>query len=180
MENIECDDSGEVQEFVGCKVDYDRGKGSIRITRPVLLQSFQDEFALTGEEKPRTPGIPLKTLQLGTVPQVQGQRRTYYRSGIGKLMHLRRWSRPEMANALRDLSSYNTNCSEEHINAMHRAMRYAVTTQQRGLTLAPTGIWDGDPTFEFVISGTADASYKPYHDTAASVGGHAVFFRALL
>jgi hypothetical protein len=91
-------------------------------------------------------------------------------------MHLRRWSRPEMANALRDLSRYNTNGSE-HINAMHRAMRYATTTPNRGLTLAPTGIWDGDPTFEFTITGAADASYKPYHDTAASVGGHAVFLQ---
>jgi hypothetical protein len=71
MENIECDDSGEVHEFLGCKVDCDRGKGSIRITQPVLLQSFQDEFALTEEERPRAPGIPLKTLQLGTEPQVQ-------------------------------------------------------------------------------------------------------------
>jgi hypothetical protein len=82
-----------------------------------------------------------------------------------------------MVNALRDLSRYNTNGSEEHIHAMHRTMRYAITTPNRGLTLAPTGIWDGDPTFEFTIAGAADASYKPYHDTAASVGGHAVFLQ---
>lgn len=92
-------------------------------------------------------------------------------------MHLRRWSRPEMANALRDLSRYNTNSSEDHVNAMHRAMRYAVATPGRGLTLAPVGAWNGDPQYEFVIKGMADASYKPYHDTAASVGGHAVFLQ---
>jgi hypothetical protein len=177
MSKVECDDGGEIREFVGCKIDIDRGQHKMRLTQPVLLQSFQDEFVLTGDETPRTPGVPLKTLQLGTEPQVQGQRRTYYRSGVGKLMHLRRWSRPEMANALRDLSRYNTNGSEEHINAMHRAMRYAINTPQRGLTLAPTGNWDGDPTYQFTITGTADASYKPYHDTATSVGGHAVFLQ---
>jgi hypothetical protein len=35
--------------------------------------------------------------------------------------------------------------------------------------------WDGNSEFEFEISGDADASYKPYLDTALSVGGHGVF-----
>ena len=92
-------------------------------------------------------------------------------------MHLRRWSRPEMTNATRDLSRYNTNSSEQHIDAMHRAMRYAVNTPDRGLQLAPEGIWDGNPTYLFEIKGTADASYKPYQDISGSVGGHAVFLQ---
>jgi hypothetical protein len=82
-----------------------------------------------------------------------------------------------MANALRDLSRYNTNCTDDHIDAMHRAMRYATTTPNRGLKLAPDGDWDGNPSYEFVIDGYADASYKPYHDTGLSVGGHAVFLQ---
>jgi hypothetical protein len=56
-------------------------------------------------------------------------------------------------------------------------MRYAVTAPIRGLTLAPTGIWDGDPAFEFIISRAADASYNPYHDTTTSVGSHVVFLQ---
>jgi hypothetical protein len=172
---VECDDSGEVQEFVGCKIEYNRDRRYLRITQPVLLQSFRDEFTLTGEDKPRTPGVPMKTLQLGNAPQATGERRTYYRSGVGKLLQLRRCSRPETANALRDFTRYNTNGSEEHISAMHRAMKYVVSTPSRGLLLAPTAQWDGNPEFEFELSGVADASYKPYHDTALSVGGHAVF-----
>lgn len=84
-----------------------------------MLQSFSDEFDIAGSEMPITPGVPLKALQLGHEPPVEGQRHTYYRSGVGKLMHMKRWSRPEMANSIHDLSRYNSNCSEEHINAMH-------------------------------------------------------------
>ena len=58
---------------------------------------------------------------------------------------------------------------------MHRAMRYAVCTPDRGLTLAPTAAWDGSPDHEFIILGAADSSYRPYLDTDKSVGGHAVF-----
>jgi hypothetical protein len=40
-----------------------------------------------------------------------------------------------------------------------------------------TGNWAGNPEFGYVITGVADWSYKPYHDTAASVVGHAVFLQ---
>jgi hypothetical protein len=175
MEKVECDDNGEAEEFVGCMIEYNRAEKWLRLTQPVLLQSFTDEFQISDEQHPMTPGIPAKALQSGTQPAVQEKRRTYYRSGVGKLMHLRRWSRPEMANSVRDLSRFNTNSSEEHMTALHRAMRYATTTPKRGVTLAPNGEWSGDPAYEFHITGMADASYKPYEDTAASVGGHAVF-----
>jgi hypothetical protein len=143
----------------------------------IIGKGFADEFDIDGSEMPNTPGVPLKTLQLGTEPAVKGQRNTYFRSGTGKLMHLKRWSRPEMANAMRDLSRYNTNCSEEHIQAMHRVMRYATATPNRGLKLAPEGNWNGSPEYQFEIIGYADASYRPYHDTTMSVGGHAVFLQ---
>ena len=175
MDAVDCDDGGELSKYVGCKIDQDKLCCTLKFTQPVLLQSFKDEFETAGSEMPNTPGTPLKALQLGDQPPVEGKRQTYYRSGVGKLMHLKRWSRPEMNNAVRDLSRYNSNGSEEHIQAMHQAMRYALSTPERGLTLAPTAEWNGSPEFEFTIWGAADASYRPYNDTDRSVGGHAVF-----
>jgi hypothetical protein len=177
MSMVDCDDGGEAKEFVGCKIEYNRAEKWLKLTQPVLLQSFADEFQINENKCPLTPGVPLKTLQLGNKPAVLNDRRTYYRSGVGKLLHLKRWSRPDMNNALRDLSRYNTNSSEEHIAALHRAMSYAIATPKRGLTLAPKGEWSGDPAHAFQITGMADASYCPYHDTTASVGGHVVFLQ---
>ena len=94
-------DGGEIMEFIGCKIDYDRTNNSMRFTQPVLLQSFADEFAMDGNDKPNTPGVPMKTLQMGERSTVEGRNNTYYRSGVGKRLYLKRWSRPEMANALR-------------------------------------------------------------------------------
>jgi hypothetical protein len=111
---------------------------TLRFTQPVLLQSWGGEFDKnTGEENPKTRGVPLKALRLGNEPAVDGARRTYYRSEVGKLLHLRRWSRSEMANALRDLTRYKTNTSEMRIEVVHRAVRYATATpshhQARGM-----------------------------------------------
>jgi hypothetical protein len=63
-----------------------------------------------------------------------------------------------MIYAISDLSRCNGNGSEEYVDAMHRAMRQAIGTPNRGLTLAPTAVWDGNPNFEFTIHETAEAS----------------------
>jgi len=43
---------------------------------------------------------------------------THYRSGVGKLLHMMHWSRPEIYNAVRDLSKYMmTGTTQEHIKA---------------------------------------------------------------
>ena len=77
MNEVECDDGGEIYEFVGCKVVYNRVQRTLQFTQPVLLQSFADEFDIAiGTEYPKTPGVPLKTLQLGSEPPVEGLRRT--------------------------------------------------------------------------------------------------------
>jgi hypothetical protein len=110
------------------------------MTQPVLLQSFQDEFDIhAGNEQPKTPGIPGKRYNSETKPPQGGERNTCLRSGLGKLMHLGQWSRPELSNVMHDLSRYNTNCSEDHIDDIHRAMRYATATLNRGLTITPEG-----------------------------------------
>ena len=41
---FECDDSGELVEYIGNKVQMDQNKGLVQLTQPVLIQSFKDEF----------------------------------------------------------------------------------------------------------------------------------------
>jgi hypothetical protein len=44
MDQMDCDDGGEITEFVGCKIDYHKVERKLRVTQTVLLQSFHDEF----------------------------------------------------------------------------------------------------------------------------------------
>jgi len=56
MQHFEIDDVGEMKEYVGCKVE--RRDGTIKLTQPVLLQSFIDEFDLPNEQdEPKTPAM---------------------------------------------------------------------------------------------------------------------------
>jgi hypothetical protein len=44
QDKLDCEDIGQLKEYLGCKIDYDRTKGRMQITQPVLLQSFINEL----------------------------------------------------------------------------------------------------------------------------------------
>ena len=51
---FDCADEGEMREYVGCKLDVNKDERSMKITQPVLLQSYNDEFKLPAIN-PKTP-----------------------------------------------------------------------------------------------------------------------------
>jgi hypothetical protein len=73
MEDVDCDNGVEIKIFVGCKVDINWAMKTLKLTQPVILHSFTDEFKIKDEQQPSTPGIPAKALQLGNQPAAKGQ-----------------------------------------------------------------------------------------------------------
>jgi hypothetical protein len=77
-----------------------------------------------------------------------------YQSGVGKLLHMMRWSRPDTLNSVRELSRFMQSAMSAHMKAMHRVMKCCVGTPNRGMYLKPNATWDGSADFEFIINGT--------------------------
>jgi hypothetical protein len=180
---FDCDDIGEMKEYVGCKVDRDYAKRTVKFTQPVMVQSFEDEFDIKDALKrpPATPAEPGSVLLPAQKENyVSEKSQTYFRKGIGKLRHMMRWSRPEIYNATRDLSRTLAGASQLHINAMHRAMAYVVSTPERGFLLNPKRRWDGNPkSMTFVINGEADSDYAKCPMTRRSVSGNITYFEGV-
>ncbi len=104
-QHFECDDVGELEEYVGCKIEHNKEEGWMRLTQPVLLQSFEDKFDLPQVGAYGTPAPPGQVLQKASKEtQVTGMEQTNYRSGVGKLLHMMKWSRPEVLYGTRKLS----------------------------------------------------------------------------
>jgi hypothetical protein len=98
-----------------------------------------------------------------------------FRSGVGKLLHMMRWSRPEIWNAVRELSRRMSKCNNDHMKAMKRVMKYCVDHPERGWMLKPLRTWNGkDKDFEFIISGKSDSNYATCSETRKSVTGFIV------
>ena len=170
---FDCDDVGDMNEYVGCKIDKENG--AFKFTQPVMVQSFEDEFELPNLN-PATPGEPGVTLAKAETAELVGKDETkYYRKGIGKLLHMMRWSRPDIYNSVRDLSRHMSGVAIRHIRAMHRVMKHVVSTRDRGWVLKPNRKWDGkDKEFEFIINGMSDSDYAACKRTRRSVSGYAV------
>jgi hypothetical protein len=97
-----------------------------------------------------------------------------YRSGVGKLLHMMHWTRPEILNRVRELSRFMSGATQKHMAAMTRVMKYCVSMAKRGLFLNPDGIWDGTKDFIFKIKGKSDSEYGK-DESRKSVNGWAVW-----
>jgi len=86
-----------------------------------------------------------------------------------------RWSRPEVYNAVRNLSRHMKASTAVHVKAMHRVMKYCVSTPNRGWKLKPNRTWDGKKGFLFRIRGKSDSDYATCPTTRKSVSGYGVF-----
>ena len=176
ISRFDCDVIGNMDEYIGCKLQRDWVNNSVKFTQPVMIQSFKDEFE-TQENKnyatPAEPGSTLRRVQNGAVMEISKQKK--FRSGTGKLLHMMRWSRPDILNAVRELSKHMKEANFVHYKAMHRVMEYVMRTPKRGLKLAPKGTWDGSKDYEFVVKGYADSTYASDPDTRLSIGGRSVF-----
>eukprot|EP00957_Ditylum_brightwellii_P115908 8840949-Ditylum_brightwellii.AAC.1 len=63
---------------------------------------------------------------------VGSKRHTYFRSGIGKLLHMTRWLCPEVQNSVKELARQGSAPVNAHVKAMHHAMEYCVATPNHG------------------------------------------------
>ena len=178
---FDCDDVGEFNEYVGCKLERNWKNRSVRITQPVLLQSYEDEFELPSREY-ETPAETGKVLtKCEDDQQVPPAEQKEFRSGTGKLLHMMRWSRPEIWNSVRELSRRMSKSNADHLKAMKRVMKYCVSTKEKGWTLRPSRTLDGkDKNFEFLVTGECDSNFATCTETRKSVTGYCIYLEDAL
>jgi hypothetical protein len=171
MTYFECEDCGTMEEYVGNRLTR-LEDGGLKFTQDVLIQSFKDEYDISDKKwsTPAAPGTVLEKVKEGE-EALSAQNQTYLRSGIGKMIHVMQWSRPEISHAVRDSAKMMGQGNFKSLEAMHRCMEYCVATANRGVTLRPQGNWDGTRDFKFVISGRSDSDYAKDPDTRHSVTG---------
>jgi Reverse transcriptase (RNA-dependent DNA polymerase) len=178
MCQFECDNVGKI-EFLGNKIEIDHFSKTAKFTQPVLLQGLKDEFVLKkGKVKlPATAGSILSYKGEG-VKHLSPEKQRDFQSGMGKLLHLSKWSRPDIKNSVQELSHGMTQATEEVYEAMQQVMAYCVATPSRGLVLAPEGQWSGRKDEELIIMGMSDTTYASDYDTRRSVMGRVTFLNS--
>ena len=94
-----------------------------------------------------------------------------YRKGVGKLIHLAKYSRPEICNTVRELSRFESAPCVAHLKAMKRCLKYCAGKPKKGIKIQPNARWDGTKNFEFEITGYSDSTFASCPDSRKSVSG---------
>ena len=169
------DEQGGLEEYVGCKVEYNQEEGIILLSQPVLIQSFIDEFDLGNNKSPKTPATPGSVLIQGEV-LLNEERHRNYRKGVGKLIHLSKMTRPDILNAVRELSRFGGSPTEAHEAEMYRCMNFCVSTRHWKLKIQPNVKWDGkEKDTQFIIYGKSDSTFASVPETMRSVMGYCAY-----
>jgi len=134
---FDCEECGELDEYVGCKITR-IGKSALKITQPVIIQSFSDEFDLPnrGCLAPERMGNVLTKADESDLLGLKEH--TKYRSGVGKMMHVMQYSFPQIYNTVRDLARHMITPAPKHMKEMLHCMKHMADRLNCGLVLAPT------------------------------------------
>ena len=173
MDRFECEDCGELDDYVGCKI-VRINDSALKITQPVIVQSYSDEFDLPNHTCP-TPATMVNMLTKADKSMVVSPKeQTKYRSGVGKMMHVMQYSLPQTYNAVRDLARHMSKPADKHTKAMLHCMKHCAEHSDRGLVLQPTRKWDGTDKHLFKVNGKSDSDYAKEPVDRRSVSGSVV------
>jgi hypothetical protein len=125
---------------------------------------------------PAPQGEKLRVAEQGT--EGDDAMQTVYRSGVGKLLHLTRWSRPDIRMAVQSLlTRFGGRAGDKHLKAMHRVMQYCINTQYRRRKIKPNRLYQGDEsTVHFKVAGRSDSDFASDEETRSSITGASATF----
>jgi hypothetical protein len=133
MERFDCKDCGDIKEYVVYKIE--RTKNSLKFTQPVLMQSYNDKFELP-KKSYKTPAPTGLVLVAGKKEEaLSPAMQKKYCSGMGKAMHVMQYSKPEMYNAVQDLSCHMHEATQDHYKAMLHVLKYSLDCGDQGLVI---------------------------------------------
>jgi hypothetical protein len=166
---------GKLENFIGCKLIENKEKNTIWIHQPKLLKNLKKAFweDVKDLRKYKTPGTPKTTIvrpKKGE-PVLDEKKQKTFRSGVGMLLYLVKHSRPDISNAVRELSKVSDGATYGHLKELYRCIKYVLDTYGYALKLCPT-IKD---KLVFNLMGLSDASMAEDKDNRLSVYGYILY-----
>jgi hypothetical protein len=166
---------GKLEHFVGCHVIENNKNDTIWIHQPKLIKNLKQNFErlITSNRVFLTPASP-NTLVIRPEKDdtlISKDEQKIFRSGVGMLLYLVKHSRPDIANATRELSKVADGATQAHFKYLLRVIKYVLDSGEVGLKLKPKKKGE-----MFYLEGISDSEYASDKDTRISVFGYILYF----
>jgi hypothetical protein len=166
----------DLKDYLSCEILFSNNATQAWVGQPHLISSIETEF---GEEVKSvrsclTPGTPGQVLIKESIDnlKVSSEKHSRYRTGVGKLLYLVKYSRPDIANCVRELSKCVDGPTETTYKELLRVTKYVLDTPERGLKMHLT---KGSERRHVVISCYTDSDYAGDPVTRRSISGHVMY-----
>ena len=118
----------QVTEYIGCEMKWDTdGNGVIlhqtRIAMKIIETLKEDINVTRDYNPPSVPGVGIKRCA-DDYPRMSSYMQDKFRSAIGTMLYLTKFSRPDMSNTVRDLSEVIDEDNIGHYKQMVRASKF--------------------------------------------------------
>ncbi len=170
----------ELKDYLSCEIKFSKDKKKAWIGQPHMIKKIQKTFEeeVKGMQKYRTPGTPNQGLVRVKEEKnkLSPEKHSRYRTGVGMLLFMIKHSRPDMANAVRELTKCLDAASEAAYKEMLRCIKYLLDTSGKGLKVYP--VFKGKAIWELILY--SDSDWAGDKDDRKLIGGYMLFLNGVL
>ena len=94
-----------------------------------------------------------------------------YRSGVGTLLYLTKYSRPDISNPVRELSKTMDAPAPAHLKEMYNLIRFVLSTKDYGLKFKPI-----KSIRKWVLKALSDSEFASDKESRISIFGYVIYF----
>jgi len=144
--------------------------------KPHMIQEIEKVFGekVSRMREYKTPGTP----GFGIVrpkddsERISAEMQSEYMSGVGMLLYLVKYSRPDIANAVRELTKCMDGATPAAYKEMLRLIKFVLCTKTWGLKIAPKS---PDGTMKWNLVSFSDSDWAGDKDNRRSINGFIMF-----
>jgi len=164
---------GSLDDYLSCEITIDQKRNVGWIHQPHLITKLEKKFGdyvkdLQVYKTPRMPG--LGTLRNPKVI-VGADKHAMYRSGVGMLLYFVKHTRPDIANAVRELSKALDCPSPAAYKEMMRVIKFVLDTRSLAIKVAPSELSDD----EWIVLAYSDSNFGGDKETRISTAGFILY-----
>ena len=168
--------SEKLTDYLSCLIKFLQDKKSTWVGQPHLIAKLYEKFGhlVTKMQSYHTPGTPSQRIVRVKEDwmKISKEDQKLYRLVVGTLLYLLKYSRPCLANPLRELSKALDGASEGTFKELKRVIKFVLDTADYGLKIKPIEKSVGEAWTMTVFS---DSDYAGDTETRISVTGFCVF-----
>ena len=117
----------DLSNYLSCKIIFDKEKKKAWLGQPHLIKNLETKFgaSVNGLQRYGTPGTPGQGIRriVDGPGKLSVDDHKAYRSGVGMLLYLVKHSRPDITNAVRELSKALDGATQSAFKEMKRVIK---------------------------------------------------------